>query len=541
MSDPKNPKPSQPAYLPRTWKAEPEPVEEPSPLASSKTSKAKGDRDGDEQNQTPPLKKKKKKQPDNSAKESTGSKLEETPLLDTYETRQKIRYAVGGVMTLVAVILIMVLVKAFQPATPQEDPRNEKKEGRVVVDSRQSAEREAAALLENARQADKIGRGAAAVDLLRRITRHYDGTDAGKIALAALDRERRNRPLFAVEDPKNPTGPTTPTKPAAPQPINPGNVGLVASTGVAGGPTGPTPPTGPSIATSPSKPPEIVVRPLPNGFRPDQTAPVNPTGWPTRIICDRDQATMILIPGGEFLMGRDDGGSSERPSHRVKLSAYYIDEHEVTNRQYQVYLKETGRPADLAPKESVAKEATIPPDRLDYPVTGLTAREARAYCYWANRRLPTEAQWEMAARSADGRVAYGPNSVSPADISPTNRPMASVMTTSTDRSPFGPFDLAGNAWEWTGDYYDSKYYYQLRDLTVDPTGPTQSRIKPAEVTVKGGSKAGILTWRDGVRIDAKYAYLGFRGALPVELPITQPPTARPGQPGVNPPGGTIPF
>ena len=530
MSDSKKPKPAQPAFLPRTWKAEPEPVEEPDPAPLSKKTKTK----------------KRKKQPAGAdAKDSPGTKLEETPLLDTFETRQKIRYLVGGVMTLFAVVVVLVLIKTFQPAKSNEDRGNENKSPRIAIDSRQSAEREAAALLENARQADKVGRGVAALDLLRRITRHYDGTEAAKTAVAALDRERRNRPLFAVDDPKHPTGPSAPATllpigPTASQPPGPGAPPPVGPTGVVAGPTEPTPPVGPSVAISPPRPPEVVVRTLPNEFRPDPAASVHPSGWPTRIICDRDGAALVFIPGNEFLMGREDGESSERPSHRVKLSAYYIDEHEVTNRQYQLYLKETGRPVELTSKGSVAEDV-VPADRLDYPVTGLTAREARAYCYWANRRLPTEAQWELAARSADGRVAYGPNSVTPTDESPSNRSLAPVMFTTTDRSPFGAFDLAGNAWEWTGDYYDSKYYYQLRDLTTDPTGPTQSRIKPSEVTVKGGSNSGFLTWRDGIRIEAKYPYLGFRGALPVELPVTSAPTTRPGQPGVNPPGGTIPF
>ena len=153
-------------------------------------------------------------------------------------------------------------------------------------------------------------------------------------------------------------------------------------------------------------------------------------------------------------MGRDDGDSSERPSHRVKVSTFYIDEHEVTNRQYQFYLRETGRPADPN-RASVAEETeVIPADRLDLPAISLTAREARAYCYWANKRLPTEAQWEMAARSSAGHVSYGLNPDAAKGEGDRGRNLEPVMSTPNDRSPFGAFDLAGNAWEWTGDYYD---------------------------------------------------------------------------------------
>ncbi len=520
MSDSMPPKPSQPAYLPRTWKAEPEPVEEPKP---TKSGKAKGAKAEDES--TSPVKKKKKKV-DADRDDGTGaSKLEETPLLDTYETRQRVRYAIGGVLSLIMLVVVVVLYRTFASSPPTETPAPDRKENRVVVDAKESAEREAAALVDNARQADRLGRTAAALDLLKRVVRSYEGTEAARFALGALDRERRNRPLFEVETAKNAAGPAAPraTQPSQPQPTGPNPPPTIAAA-----PTGPAPP---STNASTSKPAEVMTRSLPSGFKPDPTAPIHPSGWPKRIVCDRDGAGMVLVPGEEFAMGRDDGDSEERPEHRVKVSTFYIDEHEVTNKQYQFYLKDTGRP-----------DEPIPGGQLDLPVTGLTARNALAYCKWANRRLPTEAQWEFAARSADGKVSYGLNKEPGKGDAATDRTLEPVMSNPTDRSPFGAFDLAGNAWEWTGDYYDSKYYYALRGLTSDPLGPAQSRIKPAEATVKGGSRPGYLTWRAGVRIDGKLPYLGFRGAVPADLPVAPAPVAQPNQPGSSPPlGGSIPF
>src|SRR6202043_429763 len=94
--------------------------------------------------------------------------------------------------------------------------------------------------------------------------------------------------------------------------------------------------------------------------------------------------------------------------------------------------------------------------------------------------------------------------------------MEPVMSLSSDVSPYGAFDMGANAWEWTSEYYDSQYYQQFRALVTDPTGPKESRAKLAQVTVKGGSKSGSLTWREGQKIETRLPFLGFRGALPVE-------------------------
>ena len=517
MADSKKPKPSQPAFLPRTWKATPEPVEEPKPSARARgqeKDKAAGPKDASGK----PIKKTKKKPEPETDDQPGGTKLEETPLLDTYEARQRVRIILGSIITFVAVVLLIALIRHFQPSAPNVDPNAERGTLKTPVDPKESLEREAAALVENARQSDKLGRSTAAITLLGKVARNYEGTEAAKEAAAALDRERRNRPLFEVENPKNPSGPTAPrgtppdagtAKAAASQPV------VTAS---------PAP-----VVAPPPKPPEIVVRPLPNGFHAETSAPIHPSGWPTRITCDRDKAVMVLVPGGEFLMGREDGESAERPSHQVRLSAFYIDQHEVTARQYQFYLKESGRVPD-----------TLPPERLDLPVVALTAREAQAYCFWANRRLPSEAQWELAARSEDGRVSYGPIA-QVSKISVTNRTLEPVMSAPNDRSPYGGFDFAANAWEWTADFYDSRYYYQAKNLSIDPKGPAESRIRPAQATVKGGSKLGFLTWREGVRLDARNPLLGFRGALPVEAMANPPAANAPATPGAAPPGGAVPF
>ena len=111
------------------------------------------------------------------------------------------------------------------------------------------------------------------------------------------------------------------------------------------------------------------------------------------------------------------------------------------------------------------------------------------------------------------------------------------------RSPVGAFDMGANAWEWTSEFYDSKYYQQFRKMVVDPTGPKESPARLAKATVKGGSRMGILTWRSGLNIESKVPYVGFRGALPVEgAPVAPvaPPVAAPNI-GPASPGGITPF
>ncbi len=165
---------------------------------------------------------------------------------------------------------------------------------------------------------------------------------------------------------------------------------------------------------------------------------------------------MVLIPAGPFVMGWDDRLPDEGPSHTVTLPAYYIDLYEVTNLQYKAFMNATGHrsPAHF-------RNRTYPAGKADHPVTYVTWYDARDYCTWAGKRLPTEAEWEKAARGTDGRMFPWGNEF---NINYANTPQrwarlgregdtTPVGAFPQGRSPYGLYDMSGNVWEWTASWY----------------------------------------------------------------------------------------
>src|SRR5262249_37979033 len=124
-----------------------------------------------------------------------------------------------------------------------------------------------------------------------------------------------------------------------------------------------------------------------------------------------------------------------------------------------------------------------------------------------------------------------------------------VMAFPTDLSPYGVFDLAGNAWEWTADWFDPSYYQQLGSGPAEnPTGPAHSRSKSPQVAIRGGSKSWLACWREGMKPDAHLPFLGFRCVLPLNQPAPAAPQQAPAQPTdvqtgtpTSPNGGVVPF
>lgn len=175
---------------------------------------------------------------------------------------------------------------------------------------------------------------------------------------------------------------------------------------------------------------------------------------------------IILIPAGEFAMGSESRGSDERPVHQVYLDAYYIGKYEVTNEEYHKFWEATGH----STPESFADDYNIGawPERAikfpRHPVVGITWHDAAAYAKWVNMRLPTEAEWENAARGPTDRLwPWGTSPKPYANIwdgkDGYDNTIAPVGSYPDGKSYYGVMDMAGNAWEWTADWYSDTHYF----------------------------------------------------------------------------------
>jgi len=165
---------------------------------------------------------------------------------------------------------------------------------------------------------------------------------------------------------------------------------------------------------------------------------------------------MVLIPAGEFIMGSNDRLSDEGPEHAVVLDDYLIDKFEVTNLQYKKYIDDAGKRAP-----SHFNRRQVPEGKADHPVTFVSWFNAKRYCEWAGKRLPTEQEWEKAARGTDGRIFPWGNVFA---IEMANTPVrwdelkqqgdtSPVGAFKRGVSPFGLYDTSGNVWEWVDAWY----------------------------------------------------------------------------------------
>lgn len=233
---------------------------------------------------------------------------------------------------------------------------------------------------------------------------------------------------------------------------------------------------------------------------------------------------MAYVPGTEFTMGNDAGDRSERPQHKVTVKPFFIDLHEVTCEEYDKFIRATSRqpPATWA-------DAHYPSGWERRPVTGINWDDASAYAEWAGKRLPTEQEWEFAARGSDGRlypwgIEWKDGSANAGPASPGH--VVDVGTYPAGVSPFGPVDMVGNAWEWTASdfvaYPGSRLSGQATGtLKVIRGGCFLSRPDQATATIRVGWPA---------RGGNEYDNTGFRCAKdppatsqPAEAKVTATP------------------
>lgn len=246
-----------------------------------------------------------------------------------------------------------------------------------------------------------------------------------------------------------------------------------------------------------------------------------------REITGKDGAPMVLIPAGEFWMGSPDGegDKDEHPRHRVALSAFYLDKYEVTNRRFEQFVRET-RHSTTAEQEDKAwaltatgkweevrgahwrkpegGEAVVDSNREEHPVVSVSWVDAQAYCRWAGKRLPTEAEFEYATRAGTETMYWWGNYEHPGSRRVANIGdealkrqysgwfflimhgyydgyVRTAPVGSFEANPFGLHDMTGNVWEWTADWYDKQYY--KNSPRKIPRGPSNGDFR----VLRGGS------------------------------------------------------
>ena len=208
-----------------------------------------------------------------------------------------------------------------------------------------------------------------------------------------------------------------------------------------------------------------------------------------------DGAEMVKIPAGKFTMGSTEQ-EDEKPMHDVNLCDFCIDKYPVTNGQYRKFCDATGR--DYPPGPGFSGTPDYFTKNADYPVVNVSWEDARAFCEWAGKRLPTEAEWEKAARGQDGRK-YPWGNTEP-DGSQCNfadkrsgfswadkkvddgfAQMSPVKQYPAGASPYGVMDMAGNVWEWCNDWFADDYYKE--SPAENPKGPDSGSVR----VLRGGS------------------------------------------------------
>lgn len=308
----------------------------------------------------------------------------------------------------------------------------------------------------------------------------------------------------------------------------------------------------------------------------------------------QEEPGMVWIKGGTFVMGTDESEAyaHERPAHEVSVHGFWMDETEVTNAQYQAFVNATGyvTVAERKPKwEDLKKQSPPgtppPPDsvlvpgslvfnppgepvmlndysqwwrwlpgadwkhpegpgsnlegRMDLPVVHVAFEDANAYCQWAGKRLPTEAEWEFASRGGAEQQRYAWGN----ELTVNGRYMANTFqgsfpvhnsaedgfaslapVRSFPPNPFGLYDMIGNVWEWTSDWYDVRYFETLAraPVSVDPQGPDKPYDPNEPYAIKRVSKGGSYlcagdycvnyrpSARQGTAFDSGMSNLGFR-------------------------------
>ena len=247
-----------------------------------------------------------------------------------------------------------------------------------------------------------------------------------------------------------------------------------------------------------------------------------------------DEENLILIPAGTFTMGSERRAADEKPMHKVYLDAYYIGKYEVTNAEYYAFwVSDASRrhtPENFAHLPDIGEWPARAKQFPNHPVVGVSWHDAKAYAEWRGMRLPTEAEWEKAARGYTDRTWPWGNAMEPyANTSAVDdgydNQLAPVGSFPRGKSYYGALDMAGNVWEWTADWYSDVYYWRSlqannnasRSAKRNPPGPDVGSWR----VIRGGSYIDALprcstTFRFYLYPRLKTSFVGFRLAKTAE-------------------------
>jgi eukaryotic-like serine/threonine-protein kinase len=311
-----------------------------------------------------------------------------------------------------------------------------------------------------------------------------------------------------------------------------------------------------AISPTATNMPTRIVRPTSTSTKiPTPTIYLTPTfGIGSKWQRPKDRMIMLYVPAAEFSMGSDDGDPNELPPHDVALDDFWIDQTEVTNAMFQTFVDSAGYRTDA---EKIGVSLVYQPGQYipaidkwksegganwlhphgpstdldgleNHPVVQVSWNDAYAYCKWAGARLPTEAEWELAARGTDGRaypwgnrwpdgtlLNFGDSNLdaiwASSGVDDGYKFTAPVGNYPAGASPYGALDMAGNASEWVNDLYKYDYYYE--STHSNPTGPASGILRVIRgghwsFTAEGVRSAARLSGSPTYSID----YSGFRCA-----------------------------
>jgi formylglycine-generating enzyme required for sulfatase activity len=239
-------------------------------------------------------------------------------------------------------------------------------------------------------------------------------------------------------------------------------------------------------------------------------------------VSSKDGMMQMYVPAGDFLMGSDKAKdlqayANEMPQHTVYLDAYWIDRTEVNNGQYRrcVTLGACGAPGNMG--STIRSSYFLDTRFAYYPVIYVNWTQAKAYCTWAGRRLPSEAEWEKAARGTDGLTYPWGNETPNQNLLNFNQNLSDTTKVGnypSGASPYGALDMAGNVWEWVNDWYADNFYQE--SPAHNPTGPGPKYLH----VTRGGSwyysnSLARSAYRNGIAPNTSNGDTGFRCAASI--------------------------